>query len=216
MAAKVAIDIREPFLHWVTLLSQWDCNCAWGSAAAEAQGAHSAVRHGQRGRERGQLPRCSASSDGTRVGSPRHCQDSVRHWPGWRPHSLGGLAFAEAIGGDRGQAKVMLGEAASNDFDIPYGPAWLGTMCHWAAVAAELGDVDAAATLYTKLRPWKERFGTGGPMPVHGVSHALGRLAALLGQPRPPSNTSPAPRRIHQTCAHLSTPPKPACTGVRC
>jgi hypothetical protein len=54
-------------------------------------------------------------------------------------------------------------------------------MCQWAAVAAELGDANAAATIYTKLHPWKHLFGTGGPMPVHGVSHSLARLAALLG-----------------------------------
>jgi hypothetical protein len=35
--------------------------------------------------------------------------------------------------------------------------------------------------LYAQLAPWKDLFGTGGPVPVHGVSLCLGRLAVLLG-----------------------------------
>jgi len=91
------------------------------------------------------------------------------------------VAFAEAVGGDPDVAKHLLNDAAENDFDIFYGPIWLGCLCTWAAVAAEVGDTRAAAVLYSKLAPWPDLFGTTGPIPVHGVSHALGRLAALAG-----------------------------------
>lgn len=95
-----------------------------------------------------------------------------------------GLAFAQAVTGDRRRAGTMLSRAADNNFEMLYGPAWLGCTCQWAAVAAELGDTRAAAILYRELHPWKELFGTTGPIPIHGMSHALGRLAALLGEVR--------------------------------
>ena len=98
------------------------------------------------------------------------------------PNGQSGLAFAQAVTGERDLARSMLTRAADNNFETLYGPTWLGCMCQWAAVAAELRDTRAAAILYRKLHPWKELFGTAGPLPIHGVSHALGRLAALLGE----------------------------------
>ncbi|HEX2805325.1 MAG TPA: BTAD domain-containing putative transcriptional regulator, partial [Kineosporiaceae bacterium] len=80
------------------------------------------------------------------------------------PTRWAGLALAEAVSGDPEQARAMLREAADHDFALFYGPPWLGCMCQWATVAAELGDRDAGTVLYTKLLPWKHLFGTGGPM----------------------------------------------------
>ncbi|HEY5878587.1 MAG TPA: BTAD domain-containing putative transcriptional regulator [Nakamurella sp.] len=91
------------------------------------------------------------------------------------------LAGAEAVTGDHDVAGTLLSEAVHSNFEMLYGPAWLGCMCQWAAVAAELGDTRAADILYRRLLPWQELFGTAGPIPIHGVSHALGRLAVLLG-----------------------------------
>jgi len=84
------------------------------------------------------------------------------------------LALAEAFDGDPDQARILLHRATVTNFETHYGPVWLGCMCQWAAVAAELGDTIAAAILYGKLRPWKDLFGMAGPMPIHGVSHTLG------------------------------------------
>ena len=53
-------------------------------------------------------------------------------------------------------------QAAESNFDMLYGAPWLGCMCQWAAVAAKVGDIAAAASLYPKLYPWKHLFGTGG------------------------------------------------------
>ena len=200
-AAKVAMDIREPLLQWVTLLPRWCLTIVRGDLElAEAQGAEllQLVMDSADGREghaevlgivRWHQGRLAEALPGLRTALAR-LRGVPTRWAG--------LAFAEAIGGDRGQAKVMLGEAATNDFDLPYGPAWLGSMCQWAAVAAELGDTGAATTLYSRLSPWKDLFGTGGPMPVHGVSHALGRLAALLGQPETADQHFTRAWRIHQ------------------
>ena len=92
------------------------------------------------------------------------------------------LAHAEALTGDRDVAGTLLNQAVQSNFETLYGPAWLGCMCQWATVAAELGSTRAADVLYRQLHPWKDLFGTLGPMPIHGVSHALGRLAAVLGE----------------------------------
>jgi hypothetical protein len=94
------------------------------------------------------------------------------------------LACAESVTGNRDVAGTLMGEAVHSNFEMLYGPAWLGYMCQWAAVAAELGDTRAADILYRRLSPWQELFGTAGPIPIHGVSHALGRLAVLPGRHR--------------------------------
>ena len=109
-----------------------------------------------------------------------------------------GLAFAEAVSGDTDLAGTMLSQAAVDDFETLYGPSWLGCMCQWAAVAAEVGDTGAATILYRRLHPWKELFGTAGPMPIHGVSHALGRLAALLGNTETAEDHFELAWRTHQ------------------
>ena len=75
----------------------------------------------------------------------------------------------------------MLDAAARAGFDSFYGAPWLGGMCLWADVAAELAEPHSGAILYAKLAPWKDLFGTGGPIPIHRVSLCLGRLAVLLG-----------------------------------
>jgi hypothetical protein len=72
-------------------------------------------------------------------------------------------------------------------------------MCLWADVAAELDDPRSGAMLYAQLAPWKDLFGTGGPVPVHGVSLCLGRLAVLLGNPAAADRHFADSMRIHQT-----------------
>lgn len=127
------------------------------------------------------------------------------------PTRRAGLALAEALSGDAIRAKAMLREAADRNFDLFYGAPWLGCMCLWSAVAVEVGDVGAAAALYPKLLPWKELFGTGGPMPVHGVSHALARLAALLGDVESADRHFADAWRIHR---HMRAPFYVAETGL--
>jgi DNA-binding SARP family transcriptional activator len=92
------------------------------------------------------------------------------------------LALAEAEFGDPQAARALLDAAAARNFDMLYGLAWLGAMCQWAYVAAELDDVRAGATLYARLAPWPHLFAKIGPVPIFAVSLALGRLAALRGQ----------------------------------
>jgi hypothetical protein len=55
-------------------------------------------------------------------------------------------------------------------------------MCQLATVAAELGDRDAGAILYTTLLPGSICSAPAARcLPIHVVSHCLGRLAARLG-----------------------------------
>ena len=184
-AAEVAAEIREPYLRSMTSFTRSCMVIARGNLDLAEGQLVDALKLGLDG---GQL-------------DAQHGYDEVLGIIRWHQgrlsevlpklretHALlpaistrrAGLAFAEAVSGDREQAKAMLREAAEHNFDVLYGAPWLGCMCQWAAVAAEVGDTAAAASLYTKLSPWKHLFGTGGPMPVHGVSHSLARLAALL------------------------------------
>jgi hypothetical protein len=90
------------------------------------------------------------------------------------------LAYAEAVCGSPEHARNLLHDAADNGFDMFYGAPWLGGMCLWADVAAELREPDAAALLYPRLARWEHLFATAGPLPIHAVSLALARLATVL------------------------------------
>jgi hypothetical protein len=106
--------------------------------------------------------------------------------------------LAEAISGDRQRARTMLDAAARAGFSSFYGAPWLGGMCLWADVAAELAEPHSGAILYAKLAPWKDLFGTGGPVPIHGVSLSLGRLAALLGNTEAADSHFADSMRVHE------------------
>ncbi|HZM67685.1 MAG TPA: hypothetical protein VFC16_15445 [Nakamurella sp.] len=91
----------------------------------------------------------------------------------------------------------MLDAAARAGFNSFYGAPWLGGMCLWADVAAELAEPHSGAILYAKLSRWKDLFGTGGPVPIHGVSLSLGRLAGLLGNTEAADGHFADSMRIH-------------------
>ena len=107
------------------------------------------------------------------------------------------MPLAEAISGDRRRARIMLDAAARAGFNSFYGAPWLGGMCLWADVAAELAEPHSGAILYARLAPWKDLFGTGGPVPIHGVSLSLGRLAGLLGNTEAADSHFADSMRVH-------------------
>jgi DNA-binding SARP family transcriptional activator len=185
-AELVAADLQEPFARWIGQFVRSCMAIVRGDLdLAEALGTQ-ALRIGLDGG----LTDSQAGHDevlgiirwhqGRLAEVLPELRTALARLPGL-PTRWAGLALAEAVSGDPVQAAAILREASDHDFALLYGPAWLGGMCQWATVAAELGDRDAGAVLYTTLLPWKHLFGTGGPMPVHGVSHCLGRLAAMLG-----------------------------------
>jgi len=57
---------------------------------------------------------------------------------------------------------------------------WLSTLWLFAAVAAELGDRDAAQELFDVLEPFATQFASDGAHVQGTVAQALGRLAAVL------------------------------------
>ncbi len=185
-AADLATEIREPFMRWVNLLVRSGLAVLGGDLPrAEAQ-ADEALRIGlvgglpdaQMGHDqllgliRWHQGRLAEVLPQVRTAAAEQPRDAIR-WAG--------LALAEAVAGDRDWSKRMLREVAEDHFDLFYGASWLGSLCQWAVVAADLGDADAAVVLYEKLKPWKHLFGISGPLPAHGVSHCLARLAVLLG-----------------------------------
>ena len=65
------------------------------------------------------------------------------------------------------------------------GPRWLGAMADLAVVATAVGNTGAAAQLYAALAPYRARLvvWAGANSAWGPVSHYLGLLAAVLGQP---------------------------------
>ena len=186
-AAEVAADIREPFMHLISLLVRGCLAIAHGDLERGERDVEEVLRIG---RQSGQ-PDAQAMYDEPLYVIRWHQGRLSEVLPRLRtvaallpelPTRWSGLACAEAISGDPERARTMLREAAQTDFAMFYGPPWLGCMSQWADVAADLAEADAGATLYTKLLPWKHLFATAGPLPIHAVSLSLGRLAALLGQ----------------------------------
>jgi hypothetical protein len=187
-AAAEAAEIQEPFTRWITVYIRGCMALAHSDLVRSEREATDALRIGLDGG----LPEAEAAHDEQvfiirwQQGRLAEVVDRLRAVGALLPTistRQAELALAEALAGDREQAGAMLGEAAASDFRAFYGPPWLGCICLWADVAAELADPRAAAVLYTKLLPWKNLFATGGPLPIHAVSLALGRLAALVGDP---------------------------------
>jgi hypothetical protein len=180
-------DVREPFLRWVSVLVRAGLAIARGDLdIAEARSAEM-LRIGIDGG----LPDARLGFDQLLSVVRWHQGRLAEVLPALRasvtlrpqePVRWAGLVLAEAVCGDRDRASTMLRVATDNDFDLHYGASWLGSLSQWALVAVELEDEIAAARVYARLRPWKNLFATSGPLPVHGVSHCLARLAALLGQ----------------------------------
>lgn len=114
------------------------------------------------------------------------------------PAYTAGFACAEALSGDAERARRMLRAAADNGFDAFYGISWLSRTCQWAEVAVEVADLEAAGALYAALAPWKHLFAMSGPLPLHAVSLALGRLAALRGDAETAATHYADAMRIHE------------------
>lgn len=93
-----------------------------------------------------------------------------------------GLALAYAETGDLDGARQLLADARRSGFGAAYDYVFLMVLSCWAAVAAEIGDVDSGAVLYDQLRPCKGKVGFTGVAMTGAVDHYLGRLANLLGR----------------------------------
>jgi DNA-binding SARP family transcriptional activator len=202
-AAQTATEVREPFMRWISLYIRGCVAIARGQLELAEDQAAAALRTARDGG----LPEAEAAHDEQlylirwQQGRLAEMLDHYRTVGGLIPDvstRRAELALAEAITGDRSSARAALHQAAGHRFASLYGPAWLACMCLWADVAAELADHDAAATLYQILVPWKSLFATGGPLPIHAVSLALGRLATLLGRPETAGQHFSEAMRIHE------------------
>jgi hypothetical protein len=202
-AAELAVEVREPFMRWITRTVRGCLAIARGDLERAEQDAADALHIAREGG----LPDAEAAYDqqifiirwqqGRLADVLDHAREVGVLVPGattWPE-----LPLAEAISGDKQRARTMLREATQAGFNSFYGAPWLGGMCLWADVAAELAEPDAGAILYAKLAPWKHLFGTGGPVPIHGVSLSLGRLAALLGDVEAADSHFAESMRTHET-----------------
>ena len=98
----------------------------------------------------------------------------------WLFASLLAKAYVE---GDRFEdARVLLQEFASANFELPQDQIWLTGMVDFAEAAAECGDPRFAGPLFDRLAPWADQLPATGGSALAPVSHYLGGLATVLGR----------------------------------
>ena len=109
-------------------------------------------------------------------------QEAAADNPGL-PAFVSALAVAHTEGGRIDDARELLEELATADFDIPMDGAWLTTMVSYSDAAIECGDPKYAGPLFDKLGPLADQWSTtSGPTVEGPVSLFLGGLATVLGR----------------------------------
>jgi class 3 adenylate cyclase len=93
------------------------------------------------------------------------------------------LAFAHAEADHIEDARRLLEEFASTDFDLPMDSSWTTGMYCFAEAAIRCRDARYAGPLFDRLAPWADQSVAAGSVAASGlVSHALGGLATVLGR----------------------------------
>jgi tetratricopeptide (TPR) repeat protein len=92
------------------------------------------------------------------------------------------LAQAYSETGRLGEARAAFAGLGAALADLPPDPNWIVTLARSAAVSARLGDLPAAALVYERLLPYRDRIAGQGIVWIGAVAHYLGLLAAALGR----------------------------------
>ena len=93
----------------------------------------------------------------------------------------GVLAMAHVESGQTDDARSLLDEFASVNFDLSLDQLWLPGMVYYAEAAIECRDPKYAAPLFDRLVPWADQLPCDGVAVGAPVSHHLGGLATVLG-----------------------------------
>ena len=100
------------------------------------------------------------------------------------PHAMAvaikALAYADA--GQLDEARQLLSELATRDFDFPIDILWAGGMVFCAEAAIECRDTRSAGLLFDHLAPWADQWSTTSVTSEGPISHYLGGLATVLGR----------------------------------
>ncbi len=90
------------------------------------------------------------------------------------------LAMAHAEADHLEDARHLLEEFATADFDLPMNQGWITGMFCYAEAAIRCGDQKYAGPLFDRLAPWAEQSVASGSVTASGlVSHSLGGLATV-------------------------------------
>lgn len=92
------------------------------------------------------------------------------------------LAWALCEVGRHDDARDLLRDFAATGFTLPPDPTWLTGIGALSAACAELGDRDAAAELYERLRPFEQQCLVTPVYFLGSAASYLGRLATTLGR----------------------------------
>ncbi|MDP9333209.1 MAG: AAA family ATPase [Actinomycetota bacterium] len=103
--------------------------------------------------------------------------------PDIAPGVLNGVLANAHVQADRtADARHLLDEFATADFDLPLDEVWLTGMVNFAEAAIECRDPKYAGPLLDRLAPYADQWSTTGPTSEGPVSHYLGGLATVLGR----------------------------------
>jgi len=182
----VSEDVGQPTMRWASLYNgSVRAHLAGDLARAEAL----ALESGGLGHETGQTD--ALMIVGVQLFAVRHEQGRLDELvdiiaqraaenPGV-PTLQGTLAFTYSELGRIDDAAAIFEPVAQDDFAVlPFDVAWIPGMSRYAEVAARLGAVDAAVSIYDKLVPYRDQI-VSSVLTVNGsVERILGVLAATL------------------------------------
>jgi class 3 adenylate cyclase/tetratricopeptide (TPR) repeat protein len=99
------------------------------------------------------------------------------------PTFVAALATAYSEGDRIDEARHLLEDFATTDFDLPMDGSWITGMVSYSNAAVECRDPLYAGPLFHLLSPWADEWSTTmGPTAQGPVSHTLGSLATVLGR----------------------------------
>jgi class 3 adenylate cyclase/tetratricopeptide (TPR) repeat protein len=96
--------------------------------------------------------------------------------------TAGVLAMAHVEGDHIDEARLLLGEFAVADFDLPLDLAWIIGMTAYADAAIECRDPKYAGPLFDRLAPLADQLSCTAATAGDPVSYYLGGLATVLGR----------------------------------
>jgi tetratricopeptide (TPR) repeat protein len=98
------------------------------------------------------------------------------------PGLAGTVAWAWCESGHLDRARSALAPLARRSYALPVDPAWLTLMHFTAEAVQQVGDVDAARTIYPMLAPYPDVWSNSAAVSMGVTAYHLGILAATFGE----------------------------------
>jgi DNA-binding SARP family transcriptional activator len=184
-AGELSDRLREPTVMWLTAWDHASLALAVGHLDRGEQLALRALELGQLSGQPDALPVFAAQLTNLRFDQGRLgelvplIEQVLTDHPGITGFRAV-LALARCEEQEHTLARQAMALDASCGFaEVAYDVTWLSVTCIYAHVAARLGELDAARTLYAILEPWHDQVAMS-VVAWGSVAHYLGMLATVL------------------------------------